>query len=483
MSARTKREGMRVYLKRTSGPPFSNESTLTKCASAPRIFLDRDPKHFDYVLDYLRNGCKLPKHLPTDPAKLEAIHREFDYFLIPAFAPEPMPLARALAEARYTMEVRANSAVWRACAAQAHVAVVHESWHANISTHSLQALSLPPHIPHDPPYIVSLEYLDEDRIVVVSRVREIEGPDYVIVYEAATMKLLGTIKCTENVDNIACARNWIAVQRGEWRVWGVYDMAELTHLREISLAENELFTAVFDEGVVLTSWRHYHYDELEYEMRIEHPGSGQAVRQIRMMDPRCSMDALSWPAEVYAFGKPGRARTLILFRKDIDEYKLLEYGKYLMSSGLPNDGGTTDVKYKIFQFADKTFLVRIGRRDVVIEYANIDPDGVDWTHYIAAVFEVGAKHRRRGEWLRMRLLGEHMVWSGKVPSSAPVEVDMLDPNTLRAIITDGCDPPRQVWIDIPSNQRYEGSLPLVPYHCGVYIMLQWALVLCRSWTA
>ena len=46
------------------------------------MFLDRNAKNFDYVLDYLRNGGVLPP-LPTDEPELERVRREFDFFCIP----------------------------------------------------------------------------------------------------------------------------------------------------------------------------------------------------------------------------------------------------------------------------------------------------------------------------------------------------------------------------------------------------------------
>lgn len=46
--------------------------------------IDRDPEIFDYVLDFLRNGCKLsPGSLPTDERTRMRLRKEFDYFLLP----------------------------------------------------------------------------------------------------------------------------------------------------------------------------------------------------------------------------------------------------------------------------------------------------------------------------------------------------------------------------------------------------------------
>jgi hypothetical protein len=70
-----------------------------------RIFIDRQPRYFQYVLDYLRNDCELPANLPADPQELAMVRREFDYFLIPAFEPPPgISMARALSESMVVME-------------------------------------------------------------------------------------------------------------------------------------------------------------------------------------------------------------------------------------------------------------------------------------------------------------------------------------------------------------------------------------------
>ena len=49
------------------------------------------------MLDFLRNGRKLPAHLPDDEEELERIRRDFDYFLVSAFPEEPLlTLAKAM---------------------------------------------------------------------------------------------------------------------------------------------------------------------------------------------------------------------------------------------------------------------------------------------------------------------------------------------------------------------------------------------------
>ena len=63
-----------------------------------RYYVNRQWETFSYVLEYLRNGCQLPAHLPEDEAELERIRGEFDYVLVSAFpeedeegAPSPLP--------------------------------------------------------------------------------------------------------------------------------------------------------------------------------------------------------------------------------------------------------------------------------------------------------------------------------------------------------------------------------------------------------
>ena len=67
------------------------------------MFLDRDREQFGYVLDYLRNGGKLPPLMPTDEEELELVRREFDYFCI-----FPNPVGKTwvekLRDREYTLE-------------------------------------------------------------------------------------------------------------------------------------------------------------------------------------------------------------------------------------------------------------------------------------------------------------------------------------------------------------------------------------------
>lgn len=61
------------------------------------MLIDRPPKYFAYVLDYLRLGGKLPPNLPKDPAELERVRVEFDYFLLTHAFPSK-PLVKAINE-------------------------------------------------------------------------------------------------------------------------------------------------------------------------------------------------------------------------------------------------------------------------------------------------------------------------------------------------------------------------------------------------
>lgn len=71
------------------------------------MFLDRDPKYFEYVLSYLRNGRQFPP-LPTDEAERERVREEFVYFFLadPCPTPQPnMPWVQQLRESKFTMSV------------------------------------------------------------------------------------------------------------------------------------------------------------------------------------------------------------------------------------------------------------------------------------------------------------------------------------------------------------------------------------------
>lgn len=48
--------------------------------SEGNVFLDRNPAHFSYILDYLRLNCHKLPDAPTEQAKLEALRAEADYF-------------------------------------------------------------------------------------------------------------------------------------------------------------------------------------------------------------------------------------------------------------------------------------------------------------------------------------------------------------------------------------------------------------------
>ena len=49
--------------------PSHRRYELAKDASG-RVLLDRDPKYFGFVLDYLRNGGRRPCNLPKDEGEL-----------------------------------------------------------------------------------------------------------------------------------------------------------------------------------------------------------------------------------------------------------------------------------------------------------------------------------------------------------------------------------------------------------------------------
>lgn len=52
-----------------------------------QAFLDRNPRDFEFVLDYLRNGGQLPQ-LPADEVVVERVRRECEFFCSPAFGPK-----------------------------------------------------------------------------------------------------------------------------------------------------------------------------------------------------------------------------------------------------------------------------------------------------------------------------------------------------------------------------------------------------------
>lgn len=52
-----------------------------------RIYVDRNPRYFEYVLDFLRNGGdELPANLPASEAEMDRIRAEFDYFCLSDYA-------------------------------------------------------------------------------------------------------------------------------------------------------------------------------------------------------------------------------------------------------------------------------------------------------------------------------------------------------------------------------------------------------------
>ena len=58
---------------------FSNRHELAT-DGAGRVVINRDPKYFGYVLDFLRNGGVLPRNLPRDEAERERVKQEFQFF-------------------------------------------------------------------------------------------------------------------------------------------------------------------------------------------------------------------------------------------------------------------------------------------------------------------------------------------------------------------------------------------------------------------
>ena len=74
-----------------------------------RFLIDRNPRYFAYVLDYLRNGGVLPGNLPSEEEEEEEyirVREEFDYFLLTADAfPEgSRTLAEMVEEGMYVTE-------------------------------------------------------------------------------------------------------------------------------------------------------------------------------------------------------------------------------------------------------------------------------------------------------------------------------------------------------------------------------------------
>ena len=84
---------------RTAFPPLGRACASPKNASVTPLFpisplflsmqafLDRNPRDFEFVLDYLRNGGQLPQ-LPADEVVVERVRRECEFFCSPAFGPK-----------------------------------------------------------------------------------------------------------------------------------------------------------------------------------------------------------------------------------------------------------------------------------------------------------------------------------------------------------------------------------------------------------
>jgi hypothetical protein len=85
------------------GAMFSGRHMLTR-DTVGRVYIDRDPKPFSYVLDYLRNGGVLPANIPVDEQERARVQQEFNYFLLDVELnpPAPKSLAAIFAEHAYT---------------------------------------------------------------------------------------------------------------------------------------------------------------------------------------------------------------------------------------------------------------------------------------------------------------------------------------------------------------------------------------------
>lgn len=80
------------------GAMFSGRHELATDSNG-RVYLNRDPKYFDYVLEYLRSGGKAPSSLPADERERCRVLEEFDYFLLDPFSNNP---AHLVANSAYT---------------------------------------------------------------------------------------------------------------------------------------------------------------------------------------------------------------------------------------------------------------------------------------------------------------------------------------------------------------------------------------------
>ena len=75
------RKALTKYPHSMLGAMFSGRHTVARDAEG-RVFLDRNPDAFAYVLDFLRNGGKPPADLPADPRQRARIEQEFDFLYV-----------------------------------------------------------------------------------------------------------------------------------------------------------------------------------------------------------------------------------------------------------------------------------------------------------------------------------------------------------------------------------------------------------------
>lgn len=257
---------------------------------------------------------------------------------------------------------------------------------------------LPPGMPRGGRYSESTEYMDEDHLVVVNRLEENDtGTNYVIVYDTATIEPVATLELLHHVELIACSRNWIAVRRPHARAWGIYDIEALEFVRDIVLDENEHFTALLDEGIVLS----IHEEETDwgtegYDMRIEDARDGRVLRQLYMADAACSLSDVEWPAQVHTFGE-GREDIIMLGHTGEDSCLLVNGNADLC---LLNDG-VSEPRFFLQEFGERIMLLRLGWRQTPCAYRRGEGDMV-WSYLVTSIFEIVPGQRCTGRCVASR---------------------------------------------------------------------------------